>query len=151
MPLQRARNACGNCFRACARKLRLDENRGKVDLRQRRDWQSRKRNDAGNGEPRREKRTCALLANGKPSVLVIIFPEPGANIILTVERVKAELPMKLSMPEDNDIGLAADRTTTIRASLQDTEVTLVHCNRRGASHQPVAYAVHNADRISLPR
>ncbi|MGO9546027.1 MAG: efflux RND transporter permease subunit [Rhodomicrobium sp.] len=68
----------------------------------------------------------AGLANGKPSVLVIIWREPGANIISTVERVKAELPrLKESMPADIDIGLAADRTTTIRASLQDTELTLV--------------------------
>jgi len=66
------------------------------------------------------------LANSKPAVLVIIFREPGANIISTVERVVAELPrMKESMPEDIDITLAADRTTTIRASLQDTEFTLV--------------------------
>ncbi|MGO8781070.1 MAG: efflux RND transporter permease subunit [Rhodomicrobium sp.] len=65
------------------------------------------------------------LANGKPSVLVIIFREPGANIISTVERVNAELPrLKEAMPTDIDIHLAADRTTTIRASLRDTELTL---------------------------
>jgi multidrug efflux pump len=68
----------------------------------------------------------AGLANNKPSVLVIIFREPGANIISTVERVKAELPrLKSSMPADIDVTLASDRTTTIRASLQDTERTLV--------------------------
>jgi multidrug efflux pump len=65
------------------------------------------------------------LSNGKPSVLVILFRQPGANIIDTVDRVKAELPhLQAAMPSDVDIALAADRTTTIRASLFDTERTL---------------------------
>ncbi len=68
----------------------------------------------------------AGLSNGQPSVLVILFRQPGANIIDTVDRVKAELPhLKAAMPADVDITLAADRTTTIRASLFDTERTLV--------------------------
>jgi multidrug efflux pump len=68
----------------------------------------------------------AGLSNGQPSVLVILFRQPGANIIDTVDRVKAELPhLKAAMPADVDITEAADRTTTIRASLFDTERTLV--------------------------
>ena len=82
--------------------------------------------DVGEVEDSVEDLRNAGLANGKPSVLVIIFREPGANIISTVERVKAELPrLKELMPTDINITLAADRTTTIRASLHDTEQTLV--------------------------
>ena len=66
------------------------------------------------------------LANGKPSVLAILYRQPGANIIETVDRVKAELPhLQAAMPTDVDITQAIDRTTTIRASLRDTELTLL--------------------------
>src|SRR6202167_3352179 len=66
------------------------------------------------------------LANGKPAVLVILFRQPGANIIDTVDGVKAELPyLKAAMPRDVDLTLASDRSLTIRTSLHDTERTLV--------------------------
>src|SRR5215831_4443111 len=66
------------------------------------------------------------LANGKPSVLAILYRQPGANIIETVDRVKAELlHLQAAMPTDVDITQAIDRTTTIRASLRDTELTLL--------------------------
>ncbi len=66
------------------------------------------------------------LANGKPAVLVILFRQPGANIIATVDGVKAELPrLRAAMPRDVDITLASDRSLTIRTSLHDTERTLV--------------------------
>ncbi|MEW6438473.1 MAG: efflux RND transporter permease subunit [Pseudomonadota bacterium] len=66
------------------------------------------------------------LANGQPSVLVILFRQPGANIIDTVDRVKAELPaLEAAMPHDINIIFASDRSLTIRASLHDTERTLV--------------------------
>jgi multidrug efflux pump len=66
------------------------------------------------------------LANGKASVLVVLFRQPGANIIETVDRVKAELPhLQAAMPTDVVITQAIDRTTTIRASLHDTERTLI--------------------------
>jgi multidrug efflux pump len=68
----------------------------------------------------------AGLADGKPSILVIVFREPTANIITTVDAVKAELSqLKGSMPADIDMTIANDRTPTIRASLSDTERTLV--------------------------
>ncbi|WP_225773024.1 efflux RND transporter permease subunit [Inquilinus sp. Marseille-Q2685] len=68
----------------------------------------------------------AGLADGKPAVLVLLFREPGANIIDTVDRVKAELPhLRAAMPRDIEITPAADRTGTIRASLDDTQLTLV--------------------------
>ncbi len=66
------------------------------------------------------------LANGKPAVLVIIFRQPGANIIQAVDGVKAELPyLRAAMPRDVNLLLASDRSLTIRTSLHDTERTLV--------------------------
>ena len=66
------------------------------------------------------------LADGKPAVLVIVFRQPGANIISTVDEVRAPIPrLKAALPADLDITFAADRSTTIRASLRDTERTLV--------------------------
>ncbi len=66
------------------------------------------------------------LANGEPAVLVIIFRQPGANIIDAVDHVKAELPtLDAALPRDVKVTLASDRSLTIRASLHDTERTLV--------------------------
>jgi multidrug efflux pump len=68
----------------------------------------------------------AGLANGKPSVLVIIYRSPGANIIDTVDRVMALLPeLRAAIPPAIDITPAVDRSTTIRASLADVERTLI--------------------------
>jgi multidrug efflux pump len=65
-------------------------------------------------------------ANGQPSILVIVYRQPGANIIDTVERLTQELPqLKAAMPSDVEITLASDRSTTIRASLRDTRWTLL--------------------------
>ncbi|HYM02151.1 MAG TPA: efflux RND transporter permease subunit, partial [Stellaceae bacterium] len=66
------------------------------------------------------------LANGKPSVLLILYRQPGANIIDTVDRVFALLPqLQASIPADIDISPMLDRTTTIRTSLRDVERTLM--------------------------
>ena len=66
------------------------------------------------------------LSNGQPSVLVILFRQPNANIIETVDNVKEELPhLEAAMPADMNVTVAIDRSTTIRASLHDTELTLV--------------------------
>ena len=68
----------------------------------------------------------AGLSNGKPAVMVILWRQPGANIIATVDRVLAALPqLKAAMPADVDVSIALNRTTTIRGSLSDTERTLV--------------------------
>src|SRR5580693_735700 len=68
----------------------------------------------------------AGLANGKPAVLIILFRQPGANIISTVDLVKAMIPqLSASISPAIDIGLAVDRSTTIRTSLRDVERTLV--------------------------
>jgi multidrug efflux pump len=66
------------------------------------------------------------LANGKPAVLVIIFRQPGANIISTIDGVRAAVPrLKAALPKDIDITFASDRSTTIRSSLNDTQRTLI--------------------------
>ncbi len=63
--------------------------------------------------------------NGKPSVLVFIFRQPGANIIDTVDRAKAALPyLKASLPASIKLEIENDRTVTVRASVADVEVTL---------------------------
>ena len=66
------------------------------------------------------------LSNGQPSVLVILFRQPGGNIIDTIDGVKAELPtLQAALPADINVSIAIDRSTTIRSSLRDTETTLV--------------------------
>jgi multidrug efflux pump len=68
----------------------------------------------------------AGLANGKPAVLIILYRQPGANIITTVDLVKGLLPqLRASISPAIDVGLAVDRSTTIRTSLRDVERTLV--------------------------
>ena len=68
----------------------------------------------------------AGLANGKPAVLIILYRQPGANIISTVDLVKALLPqLRASISPAIDIGVAVDRSLTIRTSLRDVERTLV--------------------------
>jgi multidrug efflux pump len=66
------------------------------------------------------------LADGKPAVLVIVFRQPGANIISTVDAVRDSIPrLKAALPADLDISFASDRSITIRESLRETEYTLV--------------------------
>jgi multidrug efflux pump len=66
------------------------------------------------------------LANGKPSILVVLTRQPGANIIGAVDRVKALLPqLRASVSPAIDLNLAVDRATTIRTSLRDVERTLI--------------------------
>jgi multidrug efflux pump len=68
----------------------------------------------------------AGYANGKPSVLVIIFRQPGANIIDTVDGLRAALPqLKAAIPQTIDMQVAMDQTLTIRASVLNVEQTLM--------------------------
>ncbi len=67
----------------------------------------------------------AGYANGKPSVLLIVFREPGANIIQTVDNIYAMLPqLHAVIPANISLDVVLDRTTTIRASVKDVEFTL---------------------------
>jgi multidrug efflux pump len=69
---------------------------------------------------------AAGYLNGKRSVTVIIFRQPGANIIETVDRITAQLPyVKASIPLGIETTIVLDRTTTIRASVSDVERTLL--------------------------
>jgi multidrug efflux pump len=68
---------------------------------------------------------AAGYLNGKRAILLIIFRQPGANIIETVDRIRAEIPsVKASIPQGIDTTIVLDRTTTIRASVSDVERTL---------------------------
>ncbi|HLJ85521.1 MAG TPA: efflux RND transporter permease subunit [Candidatus Angelobacter sp.] len=64
--------------------------------------------------------------DGKPSVTIIIFRQPGANIIETVDLIKKAIPsLKASIASGIEITNVFDRTTTIRASLNDVERSLI--------------------------
>ena len=68
----------------------------------------------------------AGFLNGKPSVNMLIFRQPGANIIATVDAVQAALPsLQATIPAGEHIVTILDRTLTIRASVSDIEFTLV--------------------------
>ena len=70
-------------------------------------------------------RTAGYL-NGKRAVTVIIFRQPGANIIATVDRIRTQLPfINATIPQDIETTIVLDRTTTIRASVGDVERTLL--------------------------
>ena len=70
-------------------------------------------------------RTAGYL-NGKPSVGVIIFRQPGANIIQTNQRIRDQLPfLQAVMPKGINATVVLDRTTTIKASLHDVESSLI--------------------------
>jgi multidrug efflux pump len=63
---------------------------------------------------------------GQPAVLLVIFRQPGANIIETVDRIMAVLPqLKAAIPQSIDLHLSMDQTITIRASVHDVERTLI--------------------------
>jgi len=63
---------------------------------------------------------------GKPSVLIIIFRQPGANIISTVDRVRSLMPyLQSSISPAINLAIAMDRTVTVRASVKDIETTLL--------------------------
>jgi multidrug efflux pump len=66
------------------------------------------------------------LANGKPGVLIIVFRQPGANIIETVDRVRTLMPfLQSSISPAIQLSIAMDRTVTVRASVKDIETTLL--------------------------
>jgi multidrug efflux pump len=81
--------------------------------------------DIANVQDSVENIRAAGFVNTKPSVLVIVFRQPGANIIETVDRIRKALPsLKASIPAAIDFTVVMDRTTTIRASVRDVEINL---------------------------
>jgi multidrug efflux pump len=66
------------------------------------------------------------LFNGKPAVIVLLTSQPGANVIDTVDGVRALLPqLQAQLPQDVTMQVASDRTNSIRASLREIELTLM--------------------------
>jgi hydrophobe/amphiphile efflux-1 (HAE1) family protein len=73
-----------------------------------------------------ERSKLAGWADGKRAVLMAVMKQPGANVIDTVDRVKALLPqLQAAIPPAIKLDILADRTTTIRASVQDVQFTLM--------------------------
>jgi multidrug efflux pump len=69
---------------------------------------------------------AAGFSNGKPAIIVIISRQPGANIIATVDGIRAVLPqLRAAIPPTIDLSVLVDATQTIRASVRDVEVTLL--------------------------
>ncbi len=70
-------------------------------------------------------RTLGLF-NGKPAIIILVTRQPGANIIQTVDSVRAVLPeLRAQLPGDISIQVASDSTNSIRASLHEIEVTVL--------------------------
>jgi HAE1 family hydrophobic/amphiphilic exporter-1 len=68
----------------------------------------------------------AAWANGKRGIFLVVFKQPGANVIDTVDRIKAELPrLRAAMPRAVHVDILSDRTQTIRASVDDVQFTLL--------------------------
>jgi hydrophobic/amphiphilic exporter-1 (mainly G- bacteria), HAE1 family len=70
--------------------------------------------------------TQAAWADGKRGLVIVIYKQPGANVIDTVEKIRAELPrLQANMPSAIKIFTLSDRTQTIRAAVQDVQFTLL--------------------------
>jgi HAE1 family hydrophobic/amphiphilic exporter-1 len=82
--------------------------------------------DIGRAVDGPEDRTLSAWQNGKPGILLQVYKQPGANVVDTVSRIQAALPQIMTaVPPAIKIDTIVDRTTTIRASVQDVEFTLV--------------------------
>ncbi len=69
---------------------------------------------------------AAGFVNQQPAVILLVFRLPGANVIATVDRIKATLPsVRASIPAGDNLAIVTDLTTTIRASVNDVERTLM--------------------------
>src|SRR5260370_26624975 len=79
---------------------------------------------ASGGAPGRERRTRGL-PRGNPAILIILLRQPEANMIETVDRVRGLLPLlQSSISPAIKVDVVVDRTTTIRASVEDVQFTL---------------------------
>lgn len=68
----------------------------------------------------------AAWANGKRGVFLVVFKQPGANVIETVDKIKAQLPrLEKAIPPAVKVTIMSDRTTTIRAAVEDVQFTLL--------------------------
>ncbi len=82
--------------------------------------------DIGRAVAGPEDMKTAAWADGKRGVFLVIFKQPGANVIDTVERIKAQLPRLIAaIPPAIKIKMMSDRTLTIRAAVEDVQITLL--------------------------
>ncbi|HEY4044871.1 MAG TPA: efflux RND transporter permease subunit, partial [Rhodopila sp.] len=82
--------------------------------------------DIGRAVPGPQNRELAAWTNGKPSILLLVFKQPNANVISTADGVKAKLPaLRADFPPNISLNVVSDRTLTIRASVADVEFTLM--------------------------
>src|ERR1700730_4506891 len=82
--------------------------------------------DAGRAVDGPENNKIAGWAGGKPAIILAVLKQPGANVIETVDRIKALLPqLQAAIPPAVKVEILSDRTTTIRASVNDVQFTLV--------------------------
>jgi hydrophobe/amphiphile efflux-1 (HAE1) family protein len=82
--------------------------------------------DIGTAVDAPENEQLAAWADGKPAILLAVFKLPGANVIDTVDHIKAQLPSLSALaPAALKVDIVSDRTGTIRASVQDVEKTLL--------------------------
>ena len=82
--------------------------------------------DIGRAVDGAENNRIAAWANGKPAILLAVLKQPGANVIETVDRIKALLPqLQAAIPTAVKVDVLSDRTTTIRASVGDVQFTLI--------------------------
>jgi hydrophobe/amphiphile efflux-1 (HAE1) family protein len=73
-----------------------------------------------------QNRELAAWTNGKPSILLLIFKQPNANVISTADGVQASLQtLRADIPPNIHLTVVSDRTLTIRASVSDVEFTLL--------------------------
>jgi hydrophobe/amphiphile efflux-1 (HAE1) family protein len=81
--------------------------------------------DVGRAVPGPSDQTVAAYQNGQKAILLYVFKQPGANVINTVDQIKATLPRLIrNIPPAINITVLQDRTQTIRASVEDVEFTL---------------------------
>ena len=82
--------------------------------------------DIGHAVDGPENRLLAGYQSGKRGIILVIFKQPGANVIETVERIKAALPaLRAAIPPSISVSVVMDRTLTIRASVHDVQFTLL--------------------------
>jgi HAE1 family hydrophobic/amphiphilic exporter-1 len=81
--------------------------------------------DVGQAVSEAVDRTVAGYQNNQPGIILAVFKQPGANVIETVDQIKAQLPqLTARIPPAIKVATILDRTTTIRASVADVEFTL---------------------------
>jgi hydrophobe/amphiphile efflux-1 (HAE1) family protein len=82
--------------------------------------------DVGRAVDGPENNKIAAWAGGKPAIILAVLKQPGANVIQTVDRIKALLPqLQAAIPPAVKVDILSDRTTTIRASVNDVQFTLM--------------------------